>query len=69
MKLKFECDLYFAGQASMPLKPPVANEATSAESNVVKLEKHEENPVTEDITMKRSHSPGGYNVLFCSSVY
>ena len=44
----------------MPLKLPVANEAASVESNVVKLEKNEENPVTEDIAMKRSHSPGGY---------
>lgn len=55
----------------MPLSnkcPPVTNEATSAESNVVKIEKHEENPVTVDITMKRSHSPGEY-VLFCDLIY
>ena len=52
----------------MTLKFPVANDATSAESNFGKLEKHVENPLTEEITMKRSHSSGGYYVLFCTDL-
>ena len=43
----------FTGQASMALNP-LTNESTSAERNVVKLEEFEENPVTEEITLRRS---------------
>ena len=43
----------------MALNPlTVANESTSAESNVVKLEELEENPVTEEITLRRSSTSG-----------
>ena len=44
----------------------VANEATSAESDVGTLAEHEETPVTEDITLERSHSSGECYLLFCS---
>lgn len=43
-KYKRECDFYFTGQSST-----IANEDISAEDNIVTLEKHEENPLTEDI--------------------
>ena len=66
MKLKLECDLYFTEQALMPLNRPIPNEATSVESDVVKVQKREEIPVTKDLTMKGSHSPGEYYVLFCN---
>ena len=46
---------YFTGQLSMALNPlQVANEASSAESNVVKLEELEESPMIEDTGMKKS---------------
>ena len=40
--------------------PTVANEATSAESDVVTLAEHEETPVTEDISMRGSNFSGEY---------
>jgi len=66
MKLKLECDLYFTERALMPLYLPIENETTSVESDVVKVQKRGEIPVTEDLTMKGSHSPGEYYVLFCN---
>lgn len=45
----------------MELNPPsVANEATSAESDVVTLARHEETPVTKDISMRGSIFSGEY---------
>ena len=51
----------FTGQSSISLHLPVANEASSAESNVVKLEGLEESPVIEDMAMKKSSTIGDYH--------
>lgn len=49
----------FTDQAAMALNPlTVANDGTLAESNVVKLEELEENPVIKDIAMRRSSCSG-----------
>lgn len=50
----------------MPLYLPIENETTLVESDVSKVKKREEIPVTEDLTMKGSYSPGEYYVLFCN---
>lgn len=54
-------NVFASGQISMELNPPsVANEATSAESDVVTLARHEETPVTKDISMRGSIFSGEY---------
>ncbi len=58
---------YLTGQTSMSLDLPTkANEVTSVDGDIVKLETCEENPLAEDVTMKRGNPSGVYNVLFCS---
>ena len=53
----------------MPLDlQAIANEVTWAEDNIVALEKHDENPLAEDVSIKRSNPSGGYNVLFTFTV-
>jgi len=42
--------------------PSVANEATSAESDVATLARHEETPVIEDISMRGSIFSGEYPI-------
>ncbi len=65
-EIQTQMRVFFTGQASMSLDLPTkANDFTSAEGDIVKLETCEENPLAEDVTKKRSNPSGGYNVLFC----